>query len=249
MRIETTPTGWTAVDGERRVGASGRWERPDGKRFAWIETASAEAAAALCAAMAEGRPLYTSADGDDRDALLRLGAAGFVGDRYGHRWRLRVPVAAAWSEEPLRAFAVGPPERYAAGALRRFDDELRADVPGLHGWRWRSEGWEAEHSGPNYDPELYPVAHDADRDRFAGLVRVWDNPARPRLDLVAAARPYRGTGLAAALLGRAFRVLRERGCTEVDAECDASNGAAKSFLYRAGGRITGGRVELVYRPG
>jgi GNAT superfamily N-acetyltransferase len=67
----------------------------------------------------------------------------------------------------------------------------------------------------------------------------------PRLGLVAAARPYRGRGVAAALLGTAFRVLRDRGHETVATECDAANPGSKGLLEKAGGQIVGGTVEFI----
>ncbi|HEX2142925.1 MAG TPA: GNAT family N-acetyltransferase [Glycomyces sp.] len=248
LRIEATESDWKALDSARTVATGGRWTRPDGKRFVWFAERDPEVLAAVCEILAEGLPLYTIADAADRYTLVPLSAAGFVGDRYEHDWTLPVGTAADWSEEMLAAFEVGPPEQFDTAALRRFDDEIRDDSPGLHGWRWTAEAWATEHDHPSYDPALHPVAWDPAKRRFAGTVRVWMNPSGPRLGLVAAARPYRRTGLAAALLARAFRVLRERGHTEVRTECDAANAASNAFLTKAGGQIVGGSIELVRHP-
>lgn len=238
---------WEARDAGALTGRADCWTRPDGKRFAHFGTEDAAVIAALGAAITaeHGRPLHTTADADDRAALLRLGEAGFVGERYEHRWRLPVAVAAGWDETALAPFEVGSPETFEATEVRRFDDLLRADIPGLRGWRWTAEAWTAEHATPDYDPAVYPVVWDPAGRRFAAMARIWSNPDGPRLGLVAAARPYRRRGLGAALLARVFRMLDKRGHVEVATECDASNRASYALLSKAGGTVVGGEVELV----
>jgi GNAT superfamily N-acetyltransferase len=238
---------WEAREAGVLAGRADCWVRPDGKRFAYFGTDDAAVIAALGAAITaeHGRPLYTTAESDDHAALLRFGKAGFVGERFEHRWTLPVEVAAAWDDSALAPFEVGSPETFGADEVRRFDDRLRADIPGVRGWRWSPEGWAAEHGTPAYDPALYPVIWDPAGRRFAAMARVWSNPDRPRLGLVAVARPYRRQGLGAALLARAFRALRERGHTEVVAECDAANLASSALMAKAGGTIAGGEVELI----
>jgi RimJ/RimL family protein N-acetyltransferase len=239
---------WEARDDAGALaGRADCWVRPDGKRFAHFSTDDAAVIAALGAAITAeaGRPLHTTADAGDRAALLRFAEAGFVGDRYEHRWLLPVAVAAGWDDTALAPFAVGSPETFGPDAVRRFDDRLRADVPGARGWRWTAEAWDAEHGTPAYDPDLYPVVWDPAEQRFAAMARVWSNPDGPRLGLIAADRPYRRRGLASAVLARVFRTLRERGHTEVAAECDTANAASNALMAKAGGTVVGGDVELI----
>lgn len=249
LQVKKIDGRWEARSGGVLAGRAHCWVRPDGKRFAAFRSEDAEVIAALSAAIIgeEGRALHVKADAADHAGLLRLGEAGFVGERYEHRWELPVAVAAGWSQEALAPFEVRSPDKTDAGALRRFDDALRADIPGLWGWRWAREGWEAEHAGPAYDPELYTVLWDPVERRFAGMARIWSNPEGPRLGLVALARPYRRRGLGAALLARVFTAVRERGHESVTTECDASNLASYALLAKAGGRPVGGEVEMVKR--
>jgi len=248
MEIKQIENRWEARDAAGLLGSAHVWNRPDGKRIAWFDAADPDVIGALCEAIGAERPVYTSADAHDQRTLRQLSAAGFVGERFEHDWTLPVAIAADWDDSALTGFTVGTPERFGMDAVRRFDDEVRADMPGLRGWRSGGEFWADEHIGPAYDPALYPVAWDPEAGRFAGLVRVWMNESGPRLGLVAAARPYRGRGLAAALLGLAFRELRDRGHIKVVTECDAANPASKALLAKAGGRIVGGTVELVRHP-
>ncbi|WP_205325539.1 GNAT family N-acetyltransferase [Glycomyces sp. YM15] len=189
--------------------------------------------------------MYSLADVDEKGMHRRLAAAGFVGERYEHDWTLPVATAAEWSDEALAEFTIGPPERFGMDAVRRFDDEMRGDVPGLRGWRSSAAFWAEEHGGSAYDPAVYPVAWDPAAGRFAGMVRVWMMDDGPRLGFVGAARPYRGRGVAAALLGVAYRVLRERGHAEVVTESDAANPASRALLEKAGGTICGGTIEFI----
>jgi GNAT superfamily N-acetyltransferase len=247
LRVNRNNGRWEARNARMLAGRADCWVRPDGKRFAHFSTDDAAVIAALGAAITaeDGRPLHTTADAGDRGALRRFAEAGFVGERYEHRWTLPVEAAARWDDTALAPFAVGSPETFGSDEVRRFDDLLRADVPGTRGWRWTAEAWAAEHGTPAYDPDLYPVVWDPVERRFAAMARVWSNPEGPRLGLVAAAQPYRRRGLGSALLARVFRALRERGRTEVAAECDAANAASNALMAKAGGAVAGGEVELV----
>ncbi|MDN3242413.1 GNAT family N-acetyltransferase [Glycomyces tritici] len=248
MEIEQIEDRWEARDGERLVGTAHVWDRPDGKRFAWFDPIEAEPIAALCDAIGADRPVYTVADVYEQGMHRTLAAAGFVGERYEHDWTVPVETAAEWGDAALAGFEVGPPERFGMDAVRRFNDAVCADSPGQRGWRSSAAFWAEEHSGAAYDPAVYPVAWDPAAGRFAGIVRVWMNESGPRLGLVGAARPYRGRGIAAALLGVAFRALRDRGHAKVAAECDAANPASKALLEKAGGTIVGGTIEFVRHP-
>lgn len=235
---------WEVRDDAGRIGTAHVWDRPDGKRFAWFDPADSDLVAALCDVIGADRPVYTLADAHERGLHRRLAAAGFVGERYEHDWTLPVDVAAGWGDAALAGLTIGSPETFGMDAVRRFDDEIRADIPGLRGWRSDSGFWADEHATA-YDPAVYPVAWDPEAQRFAGMVRVWLGGSGPRLGLVAAARPYRGRGVAAALLGAAFRVLRERGHTRVVTECDAANPGSKALLEKAGGAVVGGTIEFI----
>ncbi|MFG3341174.1 GNAT family N-acetyltransferase [Glycomyces sp. NPDC048151] len=247
MEIRQMAERWEAWEGSGRVGTAHVWDRPDGKRFAWFDPVEADLIAALCGVIGADRPVHTLADTAEQRMQRQLGAAGFVGERYEHDWTLPVAEAAGWDDAALAGFRVGSPETFGMDAVRRFDDEIRADIPGLRGWRSDTGFWADEHAS-GYDPAVYPVAWDPEGECFAGIVRVWMTESGPRLGLVAAARPCRGRGVAAALLGRAFRVLRERGHRTVATECDAANPFSKALLERAGGTIIGGTYEFVRHP-
>ena len=116
--------------------------------------------------------------------------------------------------------------------LRLLDDALRQDVPGAAGWKWDPGDFHEETFDQQFDPATYLIAVDSGSGDYMGLVRVWDSPGRPRLGLMALLREYRRRGLASALLARAFRVLHERGRTDVTAEVDDTNMASRSLMVR-----------------
>jgi RimJ/RimL family protein N-acetyltransferase len=132
--------------------------------------------------------------------------------------------------------------------LRRLDDTLRQDVPGTAGWTWDPGDFREEtFDSAEFDPATYLVAVDVDSGRYAGLVRVWNNPGRPRLGLIGVTRPHRRRGLARALLARAFGVLHLRGQPVVTADADDTNLASRSLLLGLGARREGGSVEFIRR--
>ena len=95
--------------------------------------------------------------------------------------------------------------------LRLLDDALRQDLPGTEGWQWDPVDFNEETFGSDFDPATYLVAVDVAERRVHRPGRVWNNPGRPRLGLIAVLPPYRRRGLATVLLARAFRVLHGRG--------------------------------------
>jgi GNAT superfamily N-acetyltransferase len=132
--------------------------------------------------------------------------------------------------------------------LRVLDGALREDVPGGDGWRWDPADFRAEtYESDEFDPATYLVAVDQADGEYAGLARIWMRPTVPKLGLIALLAPYRGRGLAKALIGAALAVVSERGVTEVVADVDDTNAACTGLLASFGGRRDGGTVELVRR--
>jgi ribosomal protein S18 acetylase RimI-like enzyme len=132
--------------------------------------------------------------------------------------------------------------------LRVLDGALREDVPGGDGWRWDPADFRAEtYESDEFDPATYLVAVDQADGEYAGLVRIWMRPTVPKLGLIALLPPYRGRGLAKALVGAALDGVSERGVTEVVADVDDTNAACTGLLASFGGRRDGGTVELVWR--
>jgi len=108
---------------------------------------------------------------------------------------------------------------------------------------------------PDYEPALFVVAWDG--DEIAGAV--WNvilaeqnrelGHRRGLLDSVYVRRPWRGRGLASALVGRSLQLLRERGMTSATLGVDADNPNGALRLYENAGfrvdvRSTGYRKPM-----
>jgi mycothiol synthase len=118
------------------------------------------------------------------------------------------------------------------------------------------EQWLAD---PDYDPALFVVAWDGDQIAGAvwNVILVAENEAfghrRGLLDSVYVRRPWRGRGLASALVGRSLQLLAEHGMTSATLGVDADNPNGALRLYENAGfevdiRSTGYRkpMEVMY---
>ncbi len=108
---------------------------------------------------------------------------------------------------------------------------------------------------PDYDPELFMVAWDGDEIAGAVLNVIVEHEnlalgrLRGLLDTAFVRRPWRGRGLAAALVGRSLVLLRERGMTSAWLGVDADNPTGALRLYEKAGfmvdlRSTGYRKPM-----
>lgn len=265
MRPELT---WCAVDGDLVAGEVRARLRPDNRWFLYFDTWRADAWPLLADAVARdlGRDLYVTLEDAEYEALDACAEAGFAVHRRESSYRIPVDPAvtglagaglagAVLSAGPAGAVLPAGLDVLSAGdaditRLRRLDDALRQDVPGCEGWRWDAGQFRAETFSWFFDPATYLVAVDRASGEYAGLVRIWDNRAGPRLGLIAVLAPYRRRGVARALLGQAFAVLAGRGATSVTGETDDTNVASVSLLTGLGARRYGGSVELIRRqPG
>jgi GNAT superfamily N-acetyltransferase len=270
----SAPLTWRAHDDDALVGTLFGWLRPDRRWAVWFEACRDDYYEPLLA-MAVGdlrHDLYASADETDDDALAVYGRLGFeVTRREGN---IVIPVGARPAGRA--ALAAGRGAALAAGGaalaagrtapalpdgirvisaadadedrLRVLDGALREDVPGGDGWRWDPADFRAEtYESDEFDPATYLVAVDQADGEYAGLVRIWMRPTVPKLGLIALLPPYRGRGLAKALVGAALDGVSERGVTEVVADVDDTNAACTGLLASFGGRRDGGTVELVWR--
>jgi len=209
-----------------------------------------ERAGAAAVAELDG-DLYAVVDATDDEARLLYERLGFAVSRRESEYLIPVAVAGARLRQVRdpEDFAFLRADEVAEDRLRELDDALRQDVPGTDGWAWDAAGFRAEtFESPAFDPATYLVAIHGASDEYVGLVRVWRNPGRPRLGLVAVLAAHRRRGLARALLARVFDALEERGATGVSAEVDDTNAASIALLTGLGARRTGGSFELI-RPG
>jgi ribosomal protein S18 acetylase RimI-like enzyme len=236
-------------DGDQVIGSVTAFLRPDDRWFVNFDSASrTDSYGPLLAAVARntGSDLYASVDEKDIEAQGIFARLGFTVNRRESNYVIP-------TDPQVTGLHVGQPDGIviisAANAcedeMRLLDDALRQDVPGTVGWRWDPGDFHEETFDSQFDPATYLIAIDTASGDFAGLVRVWNSPGRPRLGLIAVLRPYRRRGLASALLARAFGALHERGVTEVTAEVDETNSASLSLMLRLGASREGGTIEII----
>ena len=251
LRVVRAPPGlvWRAYDGDQMVGAVTAFLRPDERWFVSFDVSQQESYLPLLRAVAAntGSDLYAVVDDTDEDALETFTRLGFTVNR--RESNLLIPTdpqitGLTADGEPEGVVIISAIDAYE-DQLRLLDDALKQDVPGNAGWRWDPGDFHEETFGSDFDPAAYLIAVEADSGDYLGLARVWNSPGRPRLGLIAVLRPYRRRGLASVLLARAFRVLHERGKSEVTAEVDDTNSPSRSLLMRLGARRISGTAELV----
>ncbi len=148
--------------------------------------------------------------------------------------------------------------------------ELRAVTPDQHLAIWRAnreafrdhwggadespEAMQRLLADPDTDPSLWLIAWDGDEvaggiwngifpeeNAELGIRRGW-------LDSVFTRRPWRGRGLARALIGRSLDLLRERGMTSAALGVDADNPTGALGLYEAAGFAVHDRSVAVRKP-
>jgi RimJ/RimL family protein N-acetyltransferase len=227
--------------------------RPDGRLLVRTDGEWTPEAAADAAELAKRRRVPALAHIHEQDSAehAALIAAGFAESR-------RQAVVAISVEQALEALGGATPpagvELQSAAdvdedRLRLLDDELRQDVPGSSGWRSTPEEFrDHTFADPAFDPRTYLVAVDRDSGEYLGLVRIWMNPAGPRLGMVGVWRERRRQGIAWALIAHALRAVETTGATEVRTEYDLENHASRTLAERLGARRVDTEVELVYEP-
>jgi ribosomal protein S18 acetylase RimI-like enzyme len=195
------------------------------------------------------RDLYVTVDEGDAEAVARFERVGFVLNRRESNYLIPTDpelTGLGGVDVPL-GFVLARADEVDLDRLRLLDDELRQDVPGTDGWAWDEAGFREELMPPSFDAATYLVAVEQAKDSYAGIVRVWHKPERPRLGFVGVHRTHRRRGLARALLAQVFGVLDARGQPEVSTEIDDENVPSRALLEPLGARRTGGSIELVAR--
>jgi ribosomal protein S18 acetylase RimI-like enzyme len=253
FRIVRAPPGliWRALDGDQVVGAVSAVLRPNGRWFVHFDLCQDDSYEPLLAAVADNTAsdLYTVTDERNKDALVLFERLGFAVSR--RESIVAIPTdpqvnGLHVTDEPDGVIVISANDAFE-DQLRHLDDALRQDVPGAEGWKWDPVDFNEETFSSDFDPATYLVAVDVPSGEYIGLARVWINPGRPRLGLIAVLPAYRRRGLASLLLARAFKVLHERGKKEVTAEVDDTNAANASLMSKLSARRIGGTVELVRR--
>lgn len=116
------------------------------------------------------------------------------------------------------------------------------------------EAWERFRAEPTNDLSLWRVAWDG--DHVAGQVRSYvDTKANERMgrligwtENISVRRPWRGRGLARALLAESLRAVRDRGMTEAALGVDAQNEHGALRLYESLGFVVDRTYILFHRP-
>ena len=106
--------------------------------------------------------------------------------------------------------------------------------------------------GPDFEPDLWRVAWDG--EQVAGSVanvvmrqyNAQTGSRRAVLAGVSVRRPWRGRGLARALVAQSLAALRERGMTEAVLGVDADNPTGALGVYEVNGFVVA-RRERAYR--
>ena len=108
--------------------------------------------------------------------------------------------------------------------------------------------------GPEFTPELWRVAWDGDQVAGVIMVRVLTayneehDARRVLINGVSVRRPWRGRGLARALLADALRGARDAGFTSATLDVDAENPNGALGVYEAVGFEVDSRSRAYRRP-
>jgi ribosomal protein S18 acetylase RimI-like enzyme len=202
-------------------------------------------------AQSRGRAVITSVDLADTTSqtVLRDAGFGFQRREIVVEFGVRKALAALGDARPPSQIEICSAGEADVDRLRLLDDELRQDVPGTAGWRNDPAEFSDDTFGDSaFDPRTYLVAVDTKTGEYIGLVRIWMNPARPRVGMIGVRRAFRRGGIASALLARALEAVDSDGVTVVSTEFDTSNSASRILFERLGAREVTTRLEFTGSP-
>jgi mycothiol synthase len=119
---------------------------------------------------------------------------------------------------------------------------------------WGEEAFERYKASPRFQPHLWQVAWDG--DEVVGGVHVFVDEAENReksrkwghTEEVTVRRPWRGRGVAKALLTRSLRVLREHGMEAATLDVDSDNPSGALKLYESLGFRAVRQFTIYRRP-
>jgi mycothiol synthase len=205
-----------------------------------------ERAAALLATVPSSRFRH-AIDAGDHAAASMLAARGLRAVR--HFWHMELEPSAS-------APGTGPPggdvvirtidPATDVRAVHRVLDEAFAEDWDYHPSSF--ERWFEEHtSGDGYDLTLWLLATEGSEP--VGAVTASRYEARGWIDEVGVRPGWRGRGIAAALLGRAFAAFALRGIPRVTLNVDATNPTGATRLYERAGMHIAARWQLWERSG
>jgi mycothiol synthase len=171
----------------------------------------------------------------DRAAAAMLKASGLHPVR--HFWHMQLEVAAGFESGPtpkgIRISEVDP--RVHLPAVHAVLEAAFADHWGHH--REPFDWWARRQTGsPSYDPTLWLLATEAGEPVGALTASVGGD--RGWVDELGVLAPWRGRGIAGALLRRSFATFAGRGLQRVLLSVDADNPTGATKLYeRVGMRV------------
>jgi len=241
---------WLALDAGQPVGAVTAFQRPDERTFLQFICREAGAYEPLAeAATTElGRPLHTVVDESNQEILEVLIEAGFATELTMERFEVPFDPALrilqrAWTPA---AYRMHPADSVDRDALFELDNAIRGLVPGTDGWRGDRAMFEDELAeAPPFDPAAYLVAIHEPTGAYAGLVRIWRNPAGPRLGLIGVLPEHRGVPIAAALLRHALEAAADWGYDAFLTETSPENQSTYPLMRRLGAESRGRFHQLV----
>lgn len=184
-------------------------------------------------------------------AIALLEGAGYGVARYF--FDMVRPTLDAIPEMPLPASIEVRPV-VPADHRRIFDADSEAFRDHWGGMDESDAAFDRFFSGPDFEPELWRVAWDG--SEVAGVVMVERMPAydeehrtrRAEVSGVSVRRPWRGRGLARALVADALRGARDAGMTSATLGVDAENPTGALGVYEAVGFGVDRRSRAYRRP-
>ena len=217
---------WLAWDGNLVVASATSAGRPDRRRFVRYE-GSLDAVGALTTAASAGgrRALHAMVPGASPVEAALMGV-GYRVEHVMENFEVRFDRALRRLEraETPRGFDVMSAADADIDRLFTLDNTLRQDVPGTDGWRGDRTAFRNEiRADQAFDAGGYLVASDVRNGEYAGLVRIWRNPTRPRVGMLGVSRQYRSTLLAAALLKEALTAASQWGSVTFEMGTSLSN--------------------------
>ncbi|MBU7042770.1 MAG: GNAT family N-acetyltransferase [Theionarchaea archaeon] len=142
------------------------------------------------------------------------------------------------------------PDQYSAiiSAWNEACKELRGTIP------FTDEGFAEWQEDPTFDPSLWQIAWH--NDTVVGttfcFINEYENAQYNRkrgyTELISVAKPWRGQGIAKALMVQGMKALKERGMTEAALGVDAGNPSGALGLYEAMGYKITKRVMYYWKP-
>ena len=237
-----------AVDEGVAVAVVTAWLRPDDRLFLVPGWTDASGLAALAASVGDelGRSVSLQVDFDD-DLIGVLLRERFVIETVSEAFEVPFDnvLGALARAKQTSGYSIVSAADAAEDRLFDLDNELRNLVRGTDGWSGDRAWFHQELSeAPPFDATAYLVAvHETSGD-YVGLVRVWRNPAGPRLGIVGVLAPHRSTTLAAMLLGQALEAASRWGSATFLTEVSIEDQVLYPRALRYGGMSRGRFAQL-----